>query len=272
MKIVDLIHRDMVVPELKATDKRGILEELAAHMAEHHPRIDGAALSKVLIESEQLESTALGEGVAIPHGKLGAVDQIVACLGRATKGVAFDAVDGPTCLFFVLVAPQSDATAHLKALAHVSRVFKDREFRRRLLSAPDAASMYQVVAEVDHVLPAPEPVAENKILAIADEAPRRGPLEVTNEGTETTLHFRGSLDINTVSELHDWIDEILAAKPTNVVCDLSGLDLIDASGVEVLVKVYKHVRSTGGAASMINAHDQPLAILKMLRMDKVFNL
>src|SRR5215212_3252878 len=150
MKIVDLIKRDMVVPVLHATEKRAILEELAAYMAGHHPRIDRAALSKVLIEREQLASTAIGEGVAIPHGKLGAVGEIVACLGRAPSGVEFDSMDGQlTFLFFVLVAPESSTGAHLKALARISRVFKDPSFRKRLLEAPDADGMYQVIAEED---------------------------------------------------------------------------------------------------------------------------
>lgn len=150
MKIVDLIRRDMVVPALQAVDKRGILEELASYMAGHHPRIDRVTLSRVLIEREQLASTAIGEGVAIPHGKLGAVGEIVACLGRAPAGVEFDSMDGqPTYLFFVLVAPESSTGAHLKALARISRVFKDPEFRRRLLAAPDAESMYHVVADED---------------------------------------------------------------------------------------------------------------------------
>jgi len=150
MKIVDLIRREMVVPALQATDKRGILEELASYMAGRHPRIDRATLARVLIEREQLASTAIGEGVAIPHGKLGAVGEIVACLGRATAGVDFDSMDGqPTYLFFVLVAPESSTGAHLKALARISRVFKDPEFRRRLLQAGDAEAMYHVVAEED---------------------------------------------------------------------------------------------------------------------------
>ena len=150
MKIVDLIKRDMVVPALEATEKKPILEELAKYMAERHSRIDRATLARVLIEREQLASTAIGEGVAIPHGKLGSVGEIIACLGRAPKGVDFDSMDGqPTFLFFVLVAPESSTGAHLKALARISRVFKDPEFRRRLLAAPDAEMMYNVVADED---------------------------------------------------------------------------------------------------------------------------
>ena len=144
MKIVDLIKRDMVVPALQATEKRAILEELAEYMAGRHPRIDRATLARVLIEREQLASTAIGEGVAIPHGKLGAVGEIIACLGRAELAMR----DGDA-LFFVLVAPESSTGAHLKALARISRVFKDPEFRRRLLAAPDAESMYTVVADED---------------------------------------------------------------------------------------------------------------------------
>lgn len=150
MKIVDLIKRDMVVPALQATEKRPILEELAAYMAGHHTRIDRASLSRVLIERELLASTAIGEGVAIPHGKLSSVGEIIACLGRAPAGVDFDSMDGqPTYLFFVLVAPEASTGAHLKALARISRVFKDIEFRKRLLAAPDAEAMYAVVAEED---------------------------------------------------------------------------------------------------------------------------
>jgi nitrogen PTS system EIIA component len=150
MKIVDLIGRDMIVPALVATEKRALLEELAAHVARQQPKIDRATLARVLIDREMLASTAIGEGVAIPHGKLSAVNEIVACLGRARAGVDFDAMDKqPTFLFFVLVAPESSTGAHLKALARISRVFKDIGFRRRLLDAPDVDGMYAVIAEED---------------------------------------------------------------------------------------------------------------------------
>lgn len=150
MKIVDLIGRDMLVPALRATDKRGILEELAGHIAGRNPKIERAQLTRILVDREGLASTAIGEGVAIPHGKLGTVNEIVACLGRAPAGVDFDSMDKqPTYLFFVLVAPESSTGAHLKALARISRVFKDAAFRRRLREAPDAEAMYQVIADED---------------------------------------------------------------------------------------------------------------------------
>ncbi len=150
MKIVELIKRDMIVPALIAREKRTILDELATHVASQHSRIDRGALIRVLVDRESLASTAIGEGVAIPHGKLSSVNEIVACLGRAPGGVDFDSMDGqPTFLFFVLVAPENSTGAHLKALARISRVFKDTEFRRRLLLADDADAMFRVIAEED---------------------------------------------------------------------------------------------------------------------------
>lgn len=150
MKIVDLIRREMIIPALQSTSKPKIIKELASFLAAARPDIDEARLTKVLIEREGLASTAIGEGVAIPHGKLPTVNEIVACVGRARRGVDFDSMDGqPTYLFFVLVAPENSTGAHLKALARISRVFKDSEFRARLLEAPDAESMYQVIAEED---------------------------------------------------------------------------------------------------------------------------
>lgn len=150
MKIVDLIRRDLVVPALSATTKVGILEELADHLAEARSDLDKNQLAKVLIDRESLASTAIGQGVAIPHGKLPQLNEILACLGRAKGGVDFDSMDGkPTYLFFVMVAPENSAGAHLKALARISRVFKDEGFRNRLLDAPDADTIFEMIREED---------------------------------------------------------------------------------------------------------------------------
>lgn len=98
------------------------------------------------------------------------------------------------------------------------------------------------------------------------------PFEVQKTASETKLSVRGSLDINSAPALGEEVDRIVAAKPSKVLVDLSGLDLIDSSGVAALVKLYKGVRSGGGSVTMSGARDQPLAIFKLLRMDKVFNL
>jgi anti-sigma B factor antagonist len=96
--------------------------------------------------------------------------------------------------------------------------------------------------------------------------------DVQRSDKATTLAIRGSLDINTAPQLADEVDKIIGEKAKTVIVDLSGLDLIDSSGVAALVKLYKGVRSGGGAITISGARDQPLAIFKLLRMDKVFNL
>jgi PTS system nitrogen regulatory IIA component len=150
MRIVDLIRRDMIIPELSATSKPRIIAELAEHLAEHSGNLDKDNVARILTDRESLASTAIGEGVAIPHGKSSSVVEIVACLGRARRGVDFDSMDGqPTHLFFVLIAPEASTGAHLKALARISRVFKDSEFRHALLAADDAEAMYEIIQTED---------------------------------------------------------------------------------------------------------------------------
>jgi PTS system nitrogen regulatory IIA component len=150
MRIVDLIRREMIVPDLAATSKPEILEELVDHLVDNQPALDPDKLVRILLDREGLASTAIGEGVAIPHGKCAGVDNIIACLGRARKGVDFDSMDGkPTYLFFVIIAPETSTGAHLKALARISRVFKDGEFRNRLLGAGGADDMFNIIAQED---------------------------------------------------------------------------------------------------------------------------
>jgi len=98
------------------------------------------------------------------------------------------------------------------------------------------------------------------------------PFDITRTDHETSLVIRGSLDINSAPQLAEEIDKLVAGKVKRVAVDLSGLDLIDSSGVAALVKLYKGIRGHGGHVEMTGARDQPLAIFKLLRMDKVFNL
>jgi|SRR3990170_5393156 len=150
MKIVDFIREDLILPELTSSQKLDVLSELADHLAGRHEQVEKDALVKVLVERERLASTAIGEGIAIPHGKLDTIGRLVACIGRAKEGVDFDSMDGrPTHIFFVLVAPENSTGVHLKALARISRLFKDTDFRTRLLAAASAHEMYQIIADED---------------------------------------------------------------------------------------------------------------------------
>ena len=149
MKILDFVRPELVVADVRGQDKRAVLEELAAHLSSHTPGVEQPALLRVLLERERLASTAIGEGVAIPHGKL-PLPRLVGCVGLSRRGVDFDSMDGrPTHIFFVLVAPENSTGIHLKALARISRLFKDPEFRNRLMQAKDAADVFRVIADED---------------------------------------------------------------------------------------------------------------------------
>ena len=151
MKITDILPEDMVVSGLRGRSKGDVIEELAAVVANHHRgEIDLARLVQALEDRERLNSTALGEGVAIPHGKLPGLKRVVAAFGRSAPGVDFSSLDGkPTHLFFLLVAPEDSAGAHLKALARISRLLKDDSFRARLMNAPNQGELYRTIREED---------------------------------------------------------------------------------------------------------------------------
>src|SRR6266481_3922235 len=150
MKITEILTPESVLADLTGQSKPQILRELAAALAAGRRGIALDELTGVLNERERLGSTAIGDGIAIPHGKIRGVNQIVGTFGRKLKGVDFDSLDGnPTHLFFLLVAPEDSASLHLKALARVSRLFKDNSFRDRLLGAKDAAEIYKLLVEED---------------------------------------------------------------------------------------------------------------------------
>ena len=151
MRITDILPEAAVVSALAGRSKGDVIEELAGVVAAQHPEIDRARLVQALEDRERLNSTALGEGVAIPHGKLPGLKRVVAAFGRSLgPGVDFQSLDGkPTHLFFLLVAPEDSAGAHLKALARISRLLKDESFRARLMSAPGAEQIYRTIREED---------------------------------------------------------------------------------------------------------------------------
>lgn len=150
MRIEDILTEELVVPVLQADTKTGILAELAGTVAARHAEVDRGRLVTALEEREKLNSTALGDGVAIPHGKLAGIKRVFAAFGRSPCGVDFESLDGkPTHLFFLLVAPEESAGAHLKALARISRLLKNAEFRARLIEAPDAAAVFQTIRDED---------------------------------------------------------------------------------------------------------------------------
>ena len=150
MRIAEFLREDLVFPDLAAADKAGVLGELCAGLGKVYPSLPVQKLTDTLVEREKLGSTGIGEGIAIPHGKLAGLPGLLAAFGRKKSGMDFAAIDGkPTQLFFVLFAPDNSAGLHLKALARISRLFKQPQFRQAILAADGAAAIFRLISEED---------------------------------------------------------------------------------------------------------------------------
>ena len=150
MKMSDFLDPRAVVSDLKAANKKEVLEELCTALVSLHPMLDRDRMVGILLDRERLGSTGVGEGVAIPHGKMGDLEGLIACFGRSTRGVAFDAVDDqPVSLFFLLFAPENSAGVHLKALAKISRLLKRPSVREELLQAGSKEDVYAILTRED---------------------------------------------------------------------------------------------------------------------------
>lgn len=150
MKITDFVSVHTVIPSLVKREKNAVLEELAAELVAKHPHLEGSRVLAVLQERERISSTAIGDGVAIPHGKLPGLERIYGVFARSPAGVDFNSLDGgPTHLFFVLIAPENAATDHLKALARISRLLKDESFRKRLMAGNSHQELFQLISDED---------------------------------------------------------------------------------------------------------------------------
>lgn len=151
MKIVDILSDEgLIAPALHGKSKADVVRELAQELVRRHKEINVERLVEVLWERERLGSTAIGDGIAIPHGKLPGLKGVLGVFGRHLEGVDFESLDGaPTRLFFLLVAPDDSVGQHLKALARVSRLLKDKNFRERLISAPDRTELYRLIRQED---------------------------------------------------------------------------------------------------------------------------
>ena len=150
MKILDLLARERIMPDLQASNKRGALEELAKTLVNGPDGLSLQSVMEVLLDRERLGSTGIGDNIAIPHGKLANLPELRLAFGRSLKGVDFDSMDGkPTHLFFLLLAPINSAGQHLKALAKISRMLMSQSFRESLMKAASLEEIYQLLAERD---------------------------------------------------------------------------------------------------------------------------
>lgn len=150
MKIKQILSKNCVIADLVSTNKDDAIVELATLLSKNFEAISKDEMVSILLEREKLGSTGIGNGVAIPHGKIPALSQIVTGFGRSVPGIPFDSQDGkPAHLFFVLLAPENAASLHLKALARLSRLLKDVHFRNKLMEAASTDQIYQEIVSED---------------------------------------------------------------------------------------------------------------------------
>jgi fructose-specific phosphotransferase system IIA component len=152
MKILDFLCKKAVKADLVATSKEDTIKELVDLLvsAGEIAKKDSAKLIEALLAREALGSTAIGHNVGIPHAKSDCVKNLVAAFGLSQKGVDFDSLDGePVYIFFLLIAPQDSAGPHLKALARISRLTKDKFFRDSLRQAKDEKTILKTISQED---------------------------------------------------------------------------------------------------------------------------
>jgi PTS system nitrogen regulatory IIA component len=132
------LNKQCIILELAATGKEAVLNELAEAVHDKCPRLDLQSLAGILAERELLGSTGIGNGVAIPHGKVSGLNKLLLCFGRSSAGISFDAVDNrPVHIFVMILSPRDSPGKYLQTLARVSRLLKDPVTRNKFIQAAD---------------------------------------------------------------------------------------------------------------------------------------
>ena len=146
MPLTELVAPNAILPALRANNKKQVIQELAAKAAELTGQNDRAIL-EILLQRERLGSTGVGNGVAIPHGKLPKLGRLFGLFARLERPVDFEALDGRAVdLVFLLLAPEAAGADHLKALARIARLLRDPEIANKLRESRDESALYAVLA------------------------------------------------------------------------------------------------------------------------------
>ncbi len=154
--IKDILQDDLIIEDIAATDKNGVLREFAQLLKKKGKIEDEDNLVRVLTEREALGTTGIGDGVAIPHGKLNSVPEIIVAFGRSTRGVEYESLDAkPVYLFFLLVTPDDKPGDHLKTLARISRILKNSALRTSLRQASGRREIRTLLFDEDSKYPQP---------------------------------------------------------------------------------------------------------------------
>jgi nitrogen PTS system EIIA component len=146
MPLSDLVAPQAVIPGLKVNSKKQVLQELSSRAAELTGRAERDILD-ILQQREKLGSTGVGNGIAIPHGKLAKLDRLFGLFARLDRPIDFESLDGqPVDLVFLLLAPEAAGADHLKALARIARLLRDPDTAKKLRESRDAEAIYAVLA------------------------------------------------------------------------------------------------------------------------------
>lgn len=154
MKLTDFIVEDAIITEITATEKEAVIREMVNSLqdAQKINKKDVENIIRSLMKREELGSTGIGKGVAVPHTKHDSVKKIMGTIARSTQGVDFNALDGePVHLFFLLLSPNDSAGSHLAALERISTVIRDNDFRRFMREADGKVGMIEILREVDGI-------------------------------------------------------------------------------------------------------------------------
>ncbi len=150
MQLDQIFNSGFINDNLQAKNKTEVLQELVKTVIDGGLKLDAAVVMEVLQQREKLGSTGIGDGVAIPHGKIPELEELVVAFGRSKEGISFDAIDGkPVNLFFLLLAPENSAGQHLKALAKISKMLKVVNFRKKLMDAKSRGDLYKAIIAQD---------------------------------------------------------------------------------------------------------------------------
>lgn len=150
MSVVDLITPSAIIPALKVANKKAAMQEIAGHAADLIGQNERAVLD-VLMQREKLGSTAIGNGIAIPHGKLPKLEGLFGLFARLARPIDFEALDNqPVDLIFLLLAPEGAGADHLRALAQLARLLRDPDIARKLRESDDAEALYAVLMHTEN--------------------------------------------------------------------------------------------------------------------------
>ncbi|MBC8441311.1 MAG: PTS sugar transporter subunit IIA [Deltaproteobacteria bacterium] len=149
MRISQLLNKSSIIADLNARDKKGIIDELALAVSKT-TKAPAKEIAIVLMEREQLGSTGIGGGIAIPHGKLDSVKSIIVGFGLSREGIEYESLDNkPVHIFFLLLTPENSTGGHLKVLAQISKLLKMDQFKKDLIAARSVDDIYDTIMDQD---------------------------------------------------------------------------------------------------------------------------